>query len=418
MDINNTYIDFNSFINSVSLSLDLAEACALRDKNKRVNFDVSVPGFNVHRHNFANHSKRTALVSLYIAKKLGYDDTRLKNLYIAACSHDIGAVEAFMQSHQDSSFIYEHSEFGSNIVKKLPLDRVIARFIKFHHESWDGSGPNGLAGDNIPEESQIIHLADMFELIYNCEKPYWLQRDNIIEWIKAKQGKFFSKNIVDAFMEACKPERFWLDIENTNSNSDVLTRMHPPIEAPVSLSIIKDIAFVFAAIIDKKSAFTHEHSVGLSNYASLFSAYYGFDTETSTKMKIAALLHDIGKLSIPNHILDKPGKLDKEEFNIIKSHTYYTKLILGKIRGMEDITTWASNHHETLRGTGYPESIGSDQLCLKSRIMAVCDIYQALTEIRPYREAMPKEKALGIIDSMVAVGNIDSGVVKALKEIV
>jgi len=223
---------------------------------------------------------------------------------------------------------------------------------------------------------------------------------------------------VDAFMEACKPERFWLDIENINTNSDVLTRMHPPIQAPMSLSIIKKIAVVFAAIIDKKSAFTHEHSIGLSNHASLFSKYYGFDKETTMKMKIAALLHDIGKLSIPNHILDKPGKLSAEEFNIIKSHTYYTKLILGKIRGMEDISLWAANHHETLRGTGYPENIGADQLCHKSRIMAVCDIYQALTEARPYRDGMPKEKALNIIDSMVEVGNIDASVVIALKEIV
>jgi HD-GYP domain-containing protein (c-di-GMP phosphodiesterase class II) len=106
MEMKNTYIDFNSFINSISLSLDLAEACALRDRQKKVNFDVSLPGFNVQSHNFANHSKKTALASLYIANKLGYDDNRLKNLYIAACSHDIGAIEAFTESHQESNFIY------------------------------------------------------------------------------------------------------------------------------------------------------------------------------------------------------------------------------------------------------------------------------------------------------------------------
>ena len=87
--------------------------------------------------------------------------------------HDIGAVEAFAEAHGDSSFIYEHSEFGSNIIKKLPLDKCISRFIKFHHENWNGSGPNGLAGSDIPEEAQIIHIADMFELIYNDEQPYW-----------------------------------------------------------------------------------------------------------------------------------------------------------------------------------------------------------------------------------------------------
>lgn len=414
----NTYIDFNGFINSISLSLDLAEACALRDRNKKVSFDVSVPGFNVNKHNFANHSKKTALASLYIASKLGYDDTRLKNLYIAACSHDIGAVEAFTKCHQDSNFIYEHSEFGSNIIKKLPMDKSISSFIRFHHENWDGSGPNGLQGSSIPEEAQIIHIADMFELVFNTEKPYWTQKDLIVNWIISMKGILFSPHITDAFIEVFKPEKFWLDVENISIDSNILTSMHPPIQAPMSLSIIKNIAVVFAAIIDKKSAFTHEHSIGLSNYASVFSKYYGFDEETTIKMKIAALLHDIGKLSIPNHILDKPGKLTAEEYNIIKSHSYYTGLILGKVSGMEDIAIWAGNHHETLCGTGYPKSLGADQLCLKSRIMSVCDIYQALTEARPYRDSMPKEKALGIIDSMVEDGNIDAGVVIALKEIV
>ncbi|HYE84423.1 MAG TPA: HD domain-containing phosphohydrolase [Clostridia bacterium] len=418
MIIADTYIDFTSFINSISLSLDLAEACALRDKIKKVDFDVSVPGFNVHKHNFTNHSKKTALVSLYIANKLNYDDIRLKNLYIAACSHDIGAVEAFTESHQDSSFIREHSEFGAQIIKKLPVDSSISEFIGFHHENWDGSGPDRLTGSNIPEESQIIHIADMFELIYDSEKPYWMQREHITAWIRSRQGRYFSPHITDAFMEACKPERFWLDMENISTNPDVLTRMHPPVQAPMSLNTIENIAVVFAAIIDKKSAFTHEHSIGLSHYAQLFSKYYGFDDDTTIKMKIAALLHDIGKLSIPNHILDKPGKLSAEEYTIIKSHTYYTKLILGNISGMQDISGWAASHHETLNGSGYPEGIGAEKLCHQSRIMAVCDIYQALTEARPYRDGMLKEKALGIMDSMVAVGNIDASVVKILKEII
>lgn len=412
------YIDFNKFLNSISLSLDLAEAAAFKDKNNRINYNLSIQGFNVYEHNFANHSKRTALAALYTAEKLNYEGEKLKNLYIAACTHDIGAVEAFAESHKDRDFIYEHSEFGSSIIKKLPLDRSISRFIKFHHESWDGSGPNGLSGSDIPEESQIIHISDMFEFIFNDNKPYWIQKDSIIKWIKSGRGTLFSNRITDAFLEACTSAKFWLDMENINNNPYILTRKYPPIKTPISLSIMRNISMVFAAIIDKKSAFTHEHSIGLFNYASLFSKYYGFDEEVTMKMKIAALLHDIGKLSIPNQILDKPGKLTDAEYTIVKSHTYYTKLILGNIEGMDDIASWAANHHETLRGTGYPEGLCSSRLCQKSRILAVCDIYQALTEDRPYRDGMSIEKALGIIDSMVQIGNIDGDVVKALKEII
>lgn len=413
-----TFIDFNSFINSLSLALDLAEGSAFKDKNKKVNFDVPVPAFSIYNHNFYGHSKRTALASLYIAERLNYDEERLQRLYIAACTHDIGAVEAFAEAHGNSNFMYEHSEFGSNILLKLPLDSSIARFIKFHHESWNGSGPNGLAGDDIPEESQIIHIADLFELIYNDELPYWMQKDYILNWIKTNKGKLFGSKITDAFLEACNTEKFWLDMENISNYPEILTRKYPPIITPISLNIIKDISVVFAAIIDKKSAFTHEHSIGISNLSALFSKYYGFDDASAMKLRVAALLHDLGKLSVPNHILDKPGKLTHEEYTIIKSHTYYTKLIIKNISGMEDIAEWAANHHETLRGTGYPEGLDKKTLCLKSRIIAVCDIYQALTEDRPYRDGLSKGKAIEIIDSMVQIGNIDAGVVKALKEII
>jgi len=115
--------------------------------------------------------------------------------------------------------------------------------------------------------------------------------------------------------------------------------------------------------------------------------------------------------------LDKPGKLSMEEYSIIKSHTYYTRLVLDKIDGIQDISDWASNHHETLRGTGYPDALNSSSLSLESRIIAVSDIYQALTEDRPYRSGMTIEKTFSIIDNMVAIGNIDGSVVKKFKDI-
>ncbi len=411
-------IDFKKFISSVSLALDLAEACAFRDQSKKFDFDVSIPGFSIYSHNFASHSKKTALVSMLLAKELGFRGTRLDNLYIASFLHDIGAVDAFSECHSDKSFIYEHSEFGSQIVKKLPVDSSISRFIKFHHENYDGSGPNCVSGSDIPEESSIIHVADLFELMYRDDVPNSLQRKKIQQWFNEKKGRFFAPHIVDALLSATESERFWLDMENINSDPDILDRIHPAIYTPITLNILNDIALVFATIIDRKSSFTHQHSIGLTNHVSSFSKYYGFDEEKTTRMRIAGLLHDLGKLSIPNNILDKHGKLTSEEYTSIRSHTYYTKLILEKVSGMEQISDWAANHHETLRGSGYPERLGAEKLSLESRIIAVCDIYQALTEDRPYRGGMTKENSLKIIDSMVNVGNIDADVVKVLKEII
>ena len=414
----NYEIDFNKFVSSVSLALDLAEGCAFRDKKISMDFDHSIPGFSVYAHNFSSHSKKTALIANSIASRLNFSSKKTNNLYVASFLHDIGAVDAFNASHSDKSFIYEHSEFGGSILKKLPIDPNISLFIKYHHENYDGSGPNGISGSDIPEESAVIHVADVFELLYNETVPNRLQRSKILDWIKSKSKTIFDPRIVEALLEAASVERFWLDIENINTDPDVLKRIHPKLYTPSSLNTLMDIAKVFAAIIDKKSSYTHEHSVGLSKLADKFSSFYGFDKDKTSMFKISALLHDLGKLAVPNEILDKPGPLTKEEFTIIKSHTYYTKLILSKIKGLEEVSEWAANHHETLKGTGYPEGICEDGLSKECRIMAVCDIYQALTEDRPYRKGLSKERALAIMDDMVENGSIDSHIVKDLKEIV
>lgn len=133
-------------------------------------------------------------------------------------------------------------------------------------------------------------------------------------------------------------------------------------------------------------------------------------------MKIAGLLHDIGKLAIPLNILDKNGPLTSQEFGIIKSHAYYTKIILDKIEDIPNISEWASNHHEKLNGQGYPRGLKADELSEESRIMAVCDIYQALTEDRPYRKGLNINNAFNIMDEMVSGGFICAAALGHLKE--
>lgn len=417
MNIHQDVLDFNKFISSISLALDLAESCVFSDSKLRSHHVKAFSDLDVKNHNFTAHSKKTALIAIHLSKRLGYQGSKLNNLYIAAFLHDIGAVDALSFCHTDIDFIYEHCEFGSNIIKKLPINIDISPFIRYHHENFNGHGPFGLHGNEIPQEAQIIHMADFFELIYNKDAGA-MQRELILNWFKAQRGKMFDTYLIDVLIDLAETERFWMDLENIDRDPDVLERIRPKIYTPMSLHQLEDISSIFAAIIDKKSAFTHRHSFGLADNTSKMSSAYNFDAQKTEKMRIAGLLHDLGKLAIPNHILDKPGKLTKEEYSIIKSHTYYTRLVLDKIDGIQDICDWASNHHETLRGTGYPEALDSSKLSLESRILAVCDIYQALIEDRPYRPGMSKDKIFLIIDNMVDIGNIDSSVVEMLKQIV
>jgi putative nucleotidyltransferase with HDIG domain len=417
MSIQQDVLDFNKFIYSISLALDLAESCVFKDCNLKYNNQKAFSELDVRNHNFTSHSKKTALIAIHLSKKLGYQGNKMNNLYIAAFLHDIGAVDALSICHTDIDFIQEHCEFGSSIIKKLPIDKGISSFIRFHHENNDGSGPYGLQSIEIPLEAQIIHLADFFELIYD-KNIGSMQRDLVLNWFRNQRSKMFDPYLVDVLFDIAESERFWLDLENVDRDPGVLERIRPKIYTPMDLHQLGDISSVFAAIIDKKSTFTHEHSFRLSSNTVKVASIFGFEQQVLEKIKISSLLHDLGKLAIPNSILDKPGKLTKEEYSIIKSHAYYTRLVLDKIDGIQDICDWASNHHETLNGKGYPEGLDSDSLSLESRIIAVCDIYQGITEDRPYRAGMSKAEAFKIIDDMVDIGNLDRTVVKKLKEIV
>ncbi len=118
-------------------------------------------------------------------------------------------------------------------------------------------------------------------------------------------------------------------------------------------------------------------------------------------MARAALLHDIGKLGISNTILDKPSSLTDTEFDLIKQHPVMSKEILSRVSVFQDMAVTAAAHHERLDGKGYPDGMSAEDLTRDMRILTVADIFDALTADRPYRPAMPLEKALSIMDDMV-----------------
>ena len=168
-------------------------------------------------------------------------------------------------------------------------------------------------------------------------------------------------------------------------------------------------------IIDFRSSFTAMHSAGVAASARELARLVGMTKEECLMMEIAGNLHDVGKLAVPNEILEKPGKLTDEEFNIVKEHPYYTRLILMDVDGFERIANWAGFHHEKLNGNGYPFHLAAEQLDLGARIMAVADIFSAITEVRPYRAGMTREQAVAVLKGNVEAGAICGRVVELLE---
>ena len=361
-----------------------------------------------------SHSKRVAYTAIRLARFLELDEDMVNNAYTAAILHDIGVGKSRLKSYYDMNLKIYHCANGEEITKNLPVHSAVTEAIRYHHENWDGSGPFKLKGREIPILAEIVHLADQVALFLNSTTTYYESRKRINELAKSKRGTEYSEELIDAFLQLIREERFWLDYGFENFDA-VISRVLPKNMMYLNLNELEKIAEVFSQIIDNNSEFTINHSRGIAENVKKTLLFLRCNTIVVRKGYIAALLHDLGKLAVPNSILDKNGPLNTEERYIINTHSYYTKLILEQIPGIEDIASWAANHHEKLDGQGYPERLKSDKLDDMDRIIAVCDIYQALTENRPYRDGMSEEAAWLIIDDMVNKGQLCKIAVKNVK---
>ncbi|MEG0132715.1 MAG: HD domain-containing protein [Clostridium sp.] len=405
-------ISMKNIVSALSLSLDLSD----NNWSKFENI-VNIPSkSNTSTHKFSNHSKCTSYISLEIARAMNIDETSYYNLYIACMIHDIGTQNIFDKSHNSNWYIKKHCIDGSEMIQTIPSLIQVYDIIRYHHENYDGSGCLNLKNSLNPIESQILRLADLVEIQIDFDIPSYLQKNDIINWVLAQNGIIFAPQVVDAFLKISEPEAFWLNLLNIPTMDFILNNLAPKKDTLISLEEFEPIADLFANIIDTKSSFTATHSKEIAILAYNVSKHLGYDEEKCLKMKISGLLHDIGKLAIPTYILDKEGPLTEDEFSIIRSHTYYTKLILDKIDNISDISLWASSHHEKLNGLGYPRRLSADELSEECRIIGVCDIYQALTADRPYRSGLYMYQAFDILDEMVGYGSICSNAVKNLKD--
>ena len=234
------------------------------------------------------------------------------------------------------------------------------------------------------------------------------------EYLLEHKGTVFDTQCVDTFLEVFSEEQ--LVILGQEQLEQRLWEKIPRTKQFCDFDTCKNLADFFAQIIDYKSEFTGKHSIGVATKAAKLAQYMGYDPLTVQEMYLAGALHDIGKMAIGNEILEKPGRLTEEEFTKMKNHAGYTYLMLSEVEDFEKIRDWAALHHEKLDGSGYPFGKTADELSEPERIMACIDIYQALTEDRPYKSGMTHEQACAILEDMAKKGSIDANITKQIKK--
>lgn len=184
------------------------------------------------------------------------------------------------------------------------------------------------------------------------------------------------------------------------------------------LDSAENVIFSLARAIEAKDAYTQGHTERVSQYAVLLGDRLQLSKEETAALFKGGILHDIGKIGVPDSILNKPGKLEANEFEIIKSHPVVGAKICQKLNSIKSAIPIIRYHHEKLDGSGYPDGLKGDDIPTVARIMAIVDVYDALTTTRSYRPAMPKERALQILSEEADKGWWDKEILVEFEDIV
>ena len=365
----------------------------------------------------ASHQQQVAYLSYRLAEQLDLSAQERKEVFLAALVHDIGALstnELLSITEHEPIVAYNHAFKGAALMAGFRPLRPIARLVKYHHVPWSNGQGLRFNGEVVPLYAHIIHLADrVCAGIQNSKHNVLSQLPSVLEAINQLSGTNFAPNFVAALNKISKKEYIWLDL-NTRNPVDKLPTWELFDHLTLDMEDVVDFAILFSRIIDFRSRFTASHSAGVARVAEHLAHLMGFSPIERKMMLIAGYLHDLGKLAIDNEILEKPDTLELDEFNEIRSHTYYTYVLLDRIQQFDVIKIWAAYHHERLDGKGYPFHIGAENLPLGSRVMAVADVFTAITEDRPYRKGMSMENATTVLNNMVDNGALDGNVVRTV----
>lgn len=301
-------------------------------------------------------------------------------------------------------------ERGADIARQLGFDEEVALGVRYLDEHWNGKGkPFGLVGAEIPVNARIALLSQIIEVFYASGGVAFAVAE-----VKKRAGTWFDPALVAAFDTAQQADGFWHGF-TCDDLQDLVSRLEPHSKViEIDENRLDTIAEAFAKVVDAKSPYTYGHSSRVAAYTLAVAKRMGIAPDRQKWLYRAALLHDIGKLGVSNGVLDKPGKLDENEWEQVKAHAFYSEQILSRLNVFAELAQVAAAHHERLDGKGYPHGLVAAQISMETRIITVADIFDAITAERPYRGPIAVPDAIAIMEKECGTA-IDADCLAALK---
>lgn len=365
------------------------------------------------------HGKRVGIMSAGCARALGWGVSEQALMFDLGLLHDIGVSSTQTHLHLLQEFDWPdaqtHAQLGHQFLSGFEPLAHLAVPVLYHHTRWDQLQHQ--VGTQLSQQqawqANLIYLTDRVDTFAAPHYgPYLFDHvPAICERVRSVSGTYFAPELVEGFLAASQAEAFWLTLEPRGIEAYLRAQLSQGSRPRMGMSSLRALASIFARIVDAKSEFTATHSLGVARLARLLAELMGVSPENCDKLEVAGLLHDLGKLRVPDEVLNKPGKLDVHERQIMNAHSFETYQILRQIDGFADIALWAAYHHEEPGGLGYPFHVPEEKLSLEARILRVADIFQAMAQHRPYRQGLSADEIAVFMRDLCTKGKLDAAVV-------
>ena len=368
----------------------------------------------------AGHGRRVAFMATEVGKAIGLSADALDRLFVSALLHDCGASSSLvlrkLVGASDWEESAEHCLAGHGLLFGFPPLRPAASIILHHHDRWDSPARD-------QTEPKIALLANAVYLAHRADALcFAFKQDEILvdrgavrDGIARRSKSHFCPELVGAFLEASVPEAFWLSLEPRRIERYIQDAVQAARPETVDARHLRQLAAIFARIVDAKSAFTARHSAGVARLARVLGGLLGMSSDVCDQLEIAGLLHDLGKLRIPEEILEKQAPLDAGESSTISRRGFETFQILSRLGPVRNLATWVSVLHETHSSGGNPFRRRGPRIPFPARALAVADTFQALLQRRPFRPALEPDIAVKLLRGMAERGRFDPEIVEALE---